>query len=83
MLCPLCNGLASYQQLCSACGGELMDYGRSSDWTGPYEPYEPLTSQSPASAALSISLEAVCCHVFYCGVCDRSMEVDLQQWESG
>lgn len=78
MLCPVCNGFNVYQGACSSCGGELTDWGRSSDWTGPYAPYEPVFLNAVQSAS-SIQLEAVCCHVLYCAACDQSNEVFISQ----
>ncbi|MGO4370844.1 hypothetical protein [Paenibacillus sp. 2TAB19] len=81
MLCPVCNGLASIQESCSSCKGQLIDGGRVTDWIGPYAPYEPI--QEPFANESYQRLEAPpahCNHIIYCPACQQTSEVLVNEW---
>lgn len=38
-VCPVCNGLYEKSEVCSQCGGLMIQAGRIEDYNGPYSPY--------------------------------------------
>ncbi|QNK56165.1 hypothetical protein [Paenibacillus sp. PAMC21692] len=82
MLCPLCNGIVDTIQLCDICGGVLTECGRLTDWTGPYEPYGPL-SAGPETGRPYDASGATCIHIVYCESCGHLGEVMVAGWPVG
>jgi hypothetical protein len=82
MLCPLCNGFGSEPDSCNACGGKVTECGRTSDWTGPYEPYAPI-AESLRNVLSNGDEAGLCCHVVYCDNCRRVSEVMIAEWPNG
>lgn len=79
MLCPLCNGIGSEPDHCSVCGSKVTECGRTTDWTGPYEPYEPSSETWQNSYSQGNGMD-FCCHVVYCESCSRISEIWVAQW---
>lgn len=79
MLCPLCNGIGSEPDNCKICGSKVTECGRTTDWTGPYEPYAPLAEDWQNDYLQGVAADS-CCHVVYCGSCGRVSEIAVAQW---
>ncbi|WP_168122989.1 hypothetical protein [Paenibacillus sp. HB172176] len=81
MFCPVCNGVQSLHTICGSCGFEMTDCGKTSDWTSPYAPYEPIREdQSLFGHIFGASAEDACCHSVYCRQCRQSSELLIAQW---
>jgi len=76
LICPICNALIPLEVSCPNCGAPAEDEGRSSDWSGPYSPYEPelVALESAASEAGS------CQHSARCPECNRIFQVNIPGW---
>jgi hypothetical protein len=60
--------------VCPACFDTAEDYGRDSDWNGPYAPYEPIEDKFAATGLEDIP---VCRHSAYCSHCFHTFIVDV------
>lgn len=78
MLCPLCNGIGPEPDNCSICGSKVTECGRTTDWTGPYEPYTPPSEGWQNGYFQGNDIE-LCCHIVYCESCSRISEVWVAQ----
>ncbi len=65
--CPICNGLASLNEICPNCGSPMDDYGKASDYTDPYNPYE----EAQISAEDAITGDGSCIHFLQCPNCNE------------
>jgi hypothetical protein len=73
MLCPMCNGFGEWQDYCSYCEHEVVDYGRIADYAGPYAPYGQMEDDLQENKA-ERQLSAECRHLLYCPACGRTAE---------
>lgn len=71
LVCPLCNGLQEVRARCHRCGEHLEDGGMSSDYEGPYSPYE-LTPQ------VKLANGGRCTHLLYCTSCGEQTHMIVQ-----
>lgn len=60
-ICPYCNGLASLEIHCPACGSLMEDSGTLQEMLGPYAPYEENSL---------VNAQFCCVHQVYCRNCD-------------
>lgn len=82
MLCPICNGLETYSDRCPSCDGIVADYGRVSDWNGPYSPYVSIEEEVLQIQDETIHAGAArCSHIIYCSACQQISEVFIAQWD--
>lgn len=79
MFCPVCNGIQALQENCTSCEGKMSDYGRVSDWTGPYAPYQPMEEGDILSNGL-LQSRSDCKHVLICSNCNLTAEVSITEW---
>ncbi|MBD3917472.1 hypothetical protein H8B09_01795 [Paenibacillus sp. PR3] len=77
LLCAVCNGIRVLDLVCPACSDAAEDYGRVSDWNGPYAPYEPIQIEEEYAAATQTEDVLVCRHSAYCSHCSYSFVVDV------
>lgn len=77
LLCAVCNGIRMLDNLvCPVCSGAVDDYGRVSDWNGPYAPYEPIQIEEEYAATQTEDVP-VCRHSAYCSHCSHSFVIDV------
>lgn len=77
MICPICNALSPLEIFCPNCGSAAEDEGRSSDWSGPYSPYEPelVSFEEPSTAE-----RTTCRHIVRCVGCQYTFPVEIAAW---
>lgn len=76
MLCPACNALASLDPICSNCGANAKDEGRTADRYGPYAPYGLSAGQHT-----ELETEGRCClHTAGCPRCGAFFSVAVPLW---
>ncbi|PWV92457.1 hypothetical protein DFQ01_13518 [Paenibacillus cellulosilyticus] len=76
LLCAVCNGIRMLDLVCPACSYAAEDYGRASDWNGPYAPYEPIEFED-MFAATQLEDVPVCRHSAYCSHCSHTFVVEV------
>lgn len=78
MFCPVCNGMQPLEAACANCGQAMEDWGRMTDWIGPYAPYVPLETETEW---ISQSADEInCMHVAYCPSCLETLEAAVTKW---
>lgn len=78
-LCPVCNGLHSFNLRCPTCGGELTDGGRADDYLGPYSPYRPIDDMKLTNGYPDLSLH-LCVHRAFCEQCGIRLDSAVEEW---
>ena len=77
-ICAVCNGIQTLHAPCPTCCESAEDCGRSSDWMGPYAPYEPIGYEIAANREVA----AACRHTAYCSHCNYAFEVNVaNEWD--
>lgn len=80
MFCPVCNGMQLLQESCPFCGGTVQDYGRSSDFAGPYAPYEQIEFDQRLTSS-NMQNQFVCKHLLYCPTCRQTSETVVAEYD--
>lgn len=68
LICPVCNGLSSINQLCPNCGSNLLDGGIILDYDGPYSPYQD-RNMIEFITGIAAERDGSCIHLYYCPAC--------------
>ncbi|WP_248762169.1 hypothetical protein [Paenibacillus sp. ATY16] len=77
MFCPVCNGMQPLDAACSNCGQAMEDWGRMTDWIGPYAPYVPLETEMTLWNQSADNRN--CLHIVYCSSCERTVEAAVTE----
>ncbi|MFD1017728.1 hypothetical protein [Thalassobacillus hwangdonensis] len=77
-MCPVCNGFDQLMEVCEACGGEMVDYGRAVDYLDEYSPYLDLNLTVFVDGDMKSSIEETCVHYLQCAKCDAASLVALE-----
>lgn len=78
MFCPVCNGILPLSVKCSTCDGTNEDWGRITDWTGPYAPYESLDATNELYNQLAGATN--CRHIVFCSTCKLTAQIEVAEW---
>lgn len=75
IICPICNGLASYIVKCTNCGNGMEARGAIQDYFDDYSPY---LSRYITEEIDGVDSDKQCLHLFYCWQCetDRRIAID-------
>jgi hypothetical protein len=76
LFCPVCNGLQSLIAECPQCQSLAADYGRWSDYLGPYSPYRSIDEED---TQVTNGTHHICVHVLSCPSCTYTFTKELAQ----
>lgn len=75
LICPLCNGLYYYAEICPYCHSIMIDKGALVNYFDDYSPYL-LDEISHFTDGVS---KDKCIHVFYCKNCNIEKNVSIER----
>ncbi|NQX69080.1 hypothetical protein HQN90_23395 [Paenibacillus alba] len=75
-ICPVCNGLQEMHTECPNCSQPVSDYGRLSDYVGPYSPYLEIDEVS-SSVGTRLDQQGACIHLVVCSACTHSYTIQI------
>lgn len=72
LMCPVCNGLADFDQHCPNCGKALRDEGPIQQFYGPYSAYRPIDDIKKSNGFPDLANNE-CMHLAYCANCNQQL----------
>jgi hypothetical protein len=75
LFCPACNGLQQLEVFCPKCQDYAADYGRITDYLGPYSPYRSIEDGSMMEV-----LPLTCEHILNCNGCNYEFTIEVTKW---
>lgn len=70
-ICPICNGLESFNKVCSNCGETFEDHGRIMDYYDDYSAYMPIDQMKLEDGYSEDYRKHLCPHYIYCPGCGK------------
>ncbi|WP_233532053.1 hypothetical protein [Paenibacillus alkalitolerans] len=67
-ICPVCNGIDDLRANCLRCGAQTEDWGKESDFYGPYSPYRPINDLKMTNGYPDLERRQ-CVHAVFCPSC--------------
>lgn len=75
LVCPICNGMASYVVKCSECGSQMDARGAIQEYFDDYSPY---LSQNITKKMDGVESNR-CVHIFHCPNCRDDKQITINE----
>lgn len=77
-ICPVCNGLSSFQSTCPSCHHNLDDYGRIDQLWEPYAPYREIDDLKLSNGFDDVKSHE-CIHIASCPACGKEHLITVKE----
>lgn len=78
-VCPLCNGLKTFETNCPSCSNEMQDKGRVVDYLDDYSPYLEDEGLKAVDGVKDSRESHLCIHLTHCENCGFVENIKVEE----